>query len=57
MIFVFLMPHSVEKLKSKFEKELRKGAKVISYVSNIKGWNPKEIVKDEKSPAAFIYEM
>lgn len=57
MVFIFLMPRSIEKLKSKFEKELRKGAKVASYAFEINGWNPKKIIQEEKSQAMFIYEI
>ena len=57
MIFIFLMPRSIERLKSKFEKELRKGTKVISYAFEMKGWNPKKTIREEKSQAVFVYEI
>ncbi len=57
VVFTFLIPRSMKKLKLKFEKELHYGTKVISYVSEIEGWEPKKILKKEGMPAVFIYEM
>lgn len=57
VIFIFLMPRSIEKLRSKFENELRKGAKVISYAFEMKGWSPKKTIRDGKSQAVFVYEI
>jgi len=57
MVFVFLMPHTLSKLKPKFKRELHKGTKVISYAFQIKGWQPKKVLKEKGSPAVFIYEI
>jgi len=57
IVFIFLMPRSIEKLKSKFEKELRRNAKVISYAFSVNGWNPKKIIQEKKSQVMFIYEI
>jgi len=41
IVYVFGMPNSLEKkLLPKLEAELKPGAKVISYVFEIKGWKP-----------------
>lgn len=57
MVFIFLMPYALGRLRPKFERELRKGTKVISYVFEMKGWQPKRIFKEEGFPASFIYEI
>ncbi|MDP2683796.1 MAG: class I SAM-dependent methyltransferase [bacterium] len=38
VIFCFLTPMAMKKLKPKFEKELKKGTRVISYSFTIPGW-------------------
>lgn len=38
VIFCFLTPMAMKKLKPKFEKELKKGTKIISYSFTIPGW-------------------
>jgi tRNA A58 N-methylase Trm61 len=39
-IFCFLTPKAMNRLGEKFKKELKTGAKVISYVFKIPDWNP-----------------
>lgn len=56
VILAFLTPMAMEKLKSKFEKELKTGARVVSYAFSIPGWTPKRI--DKPSPrhvAIYLY--
>lgn len=57
IVFLYLSPHTLEKLKEKLEKELKPGARVISNTFPIPGWTPKKeqdgvflYIKDEKSP-------
>ncbi len=57
IIFVFLTPYAVNKLKSKFENELKKGARVISYAFEVKGWTPLKIIRKENIPPVFIYKI
>ena len=38
VVFCFLTPMAMKKLKPKFEKELKKGTRVISYSFMIPGW-------------------
>ncbi len=38
VIFCFLTPMAMKRLKPKFEKELKKGTRVISYSFSIPGW-------------------
>lgn len=57
IVYFFLMPKVYPKLKEKFEKELKKGAKVIAYVWPIEGWEP--FIKDEVKgyPNLFLYKI
>lgn len=40
VVVCYLLPHSMKKLQRKFEKELKKGARVISYAFPILDWTP-----------------
>jgi len=56
IIFCFLSIKAMEKLKPKFERELKSGAKVISYVFKIHGWESKEVI-DGFSNKVYLYEI
>lgn len=57
VIVTFLTPPAMEKLKPKFEKELKPGARVVSYAFSIKGWEPKQKSKpDKKTTAIYLYQ-
>lgn len=43
-IFCFLSAHAMEKLKSKFETELKPGTKIISYSFHLPGWQAQSII-------------
>lgn len=60
VVYTFALVKSINgKLKNKFEKEMKKGAKVLSYVFSIKDWKGKQIVNkpDKKSLSIYIYEV
>lgn len=40
VVTLFLMPHTNRRLRSKLQEELRPGARVVSYVWKIEGWEP-----------------
>jgi len=52
-VYMFLMPEVYKKLCPKFERELKPGSRVVSYVWPIEGWEP--TVKDEKEGAPNLY--
>lgn len=54
-IFCFLMPKTLEKMKIKFEKELKPGAKIISYAFQVNGWSPEKIIKPASQSGIYIY--
>ena len=60
VVYTFALVKSINgKLKNKFEKELKKGTKVLSYVFSIKDWKGKQSVNKpgEKSLPIHIYEV
>lgn len=59
LIYFFGTPSGInQKLKDKLKSDLKPGAKVISYVFSIKGWEPKIIDKpNEKEAAIYVYEV
>ncbi len=50
VIFCFLTPPAMRKLKVKFEQECRPGTRIISYTFSIPGWTPD--VMDKNTPTA-----
>lgn len=57
VVYFFLMPKIYEKLRKKFEKELKKGTIVVAYVWPIKGWTPKKVDECEARPNIYMYEV
>lgn len=61
VVFCYLLPNALLRLREKFDRELRPGAKVISYDFEIKNWRPaSEIfqeVNGKKKNTIFIYEI
>lgn len=56
VFYIFWLAESLEyKLKPKFEKEMHKQARVISYVFEINWWKDKETVYKESSDVLSIY--
>lgn len=57
VVYLFLMPCVYEKLRPKFEQELKRGALVVSYVWPIVGWTPKVVDRPSKNVSAiYVYE-
>lgn len=56
IIFCFLMPKTMEKLKDKFIKELKSGTKIISYAFEIKDWKPYAVIKKYKKLPIYFYQ-
>ncbi len=55
-VICYMMPKTLAKFQKKFDKELKKGAKVISYAFHIGDWEPtKTIPKQGKISKIFIY--
>lgn len=57
IVCAFLTPDGMAKLKPKLEKEIKPGARVVSYAFPIPGWEP--VVRDkptEKQTAIYLYQ-
>ena len=58
VIFCFLSIRAMKRLKSKFEKELKSGTKIVSYAFKIPGWETMKIFEDKDSPGkVYVYEI
>lgn len=52
VITLFLSYGANQRLKSKFQQELKPGTRIVSYVWTFKGWNP---VKVDKNEEIYVY--
>ena len=60
VLYTYALIKSINgKLKTKFKKELKKGAKILSDVFSIKEWGGKQSIDkpNKKSLAIYIYEL
>lgn len=55
-VYVFLMPETYEKIRPKFETELKPGARVVSYVWPIPGWEPTRVDEQIGALKMHYYE-
>ena len=58
IVVCYMLPKTLAKFQKKFDKELKKGTRVISYAFHIGDWKPKKIIpKRGKISKIFIYEI
>lgn len=50
LVYCFLLPHAMQKLKEKFERELRPGTLVITYSFPLPGWQGEEMREQGELP-------
>ncbi len=55
IIFCFLTPKAMLRLKNKFEKELKTGTRIISYAFNIPDWTPEKIIINSYPGKIYYY--
>ncbi len=56
VVFLYLMPKAFKKLENKFNKELKKGTRIVSFTFPLQFWEPKEVISSsEKEPELKIY--
>ncbi len=55
LIYVWLMPEKMTKLRTKLAQELKKGTKVITYAWPIDGWTPNLKNEIKGYPPLFLY--
>ena len=56
VVYLFLMPEAYAKLRPKFEQELKPGARVITYVWPIPGWESEQVDAQEGRATIFLYK-
>ncbi len=56
IVFVFLLPKGVERLKPKLKKELKKGTIIITQTFHFKNWKPykKILITDKAKPNTLL---
>jgi hypothetical protein len=57
IVFCFLKPSVMEKLKIKFKKELKPGTKIISYSFSIPDWKPEKTIRNGYPGNIYIYTL
>lgn len=60
VILCYLLPEPLKKLSKKWEKELKKGARVVSYAFSIADWKPihvEEKIPEKNQCKILVYEM
>ncbi|KKS98304.1 MAG: hypothetical protein UV73_C0002G0018 [Candidatus Gottesmanbacteria bacterium GW2011_GWA2_43_14] len=57
VIYCFLMPYPMKKLKQKFENECKKGTRIISRAFPVPGWQPAEVSSEDKEMAIYLYKI
>jgi precorrin-6B methylase 2 len=56
VVFCYLLPGTMQKLKEKFEHELKPGARVISNAFKMQGWTPTTEDRDGLTAPIFAYQ-
>jgi len=56
IVYIFLVPKVYQKVKEKLEKELKQGAKVITYVWPFEGWEPVAVNTQEGYANMYLYQ-
>ena len=56
VVYMFLMPETYEKIRSKLEKEMKPGSRVITYVWGIPGWDASEVSDVQGSQKIYLYQ-
>jgi len=58
VICCYMMPRTLAKFQKKFDKELKKGTKIVSYGFHIGTWKEKKLIpKEGKIAQIFIYQI
>ena len=55
VVYLFLMPDTYQKIRPKLEAELKPGARVITYVWPIPGWEPTRVDEHPGAPKLYLY--
>jgi len=55
-VYLFLMPEAYKKIVPKFEQELKPGARVVTYIWPIPGWEPTVAEQPEGASNIYLYQ-
>lgn len=55
VVCCYLLPQAMQRLKAKFERELRPGTRVVSVAFAIHDWQPVAVDRDGKTAPIFVY--
>jgi len=57
ILICYMMPGSLRRFQKQFDKQLKKGAKVVSYTFKVGDWKPSKIIpKTSSISSIYIYE-
>lgn len=56
VVYMFLMPETYQKIRSKLETDLKPGIRVISYVWPVPGWTPAKTDEAPNSQKLFLFQ-
>ncbi len=59
-IFCYMLPKPLARNAAKYKKELKKGAKIISYAFQIEGWKPEKTIPADSTRnhgPIYVYEI
>lgn len=58
VVLCYMLPRTLAKFQKKFDKELKKGTRVVSYAFSIGNWKPYKIIpKTKKISKILIYKV
>lgn len=57
IVYFYLMPESIPKLKLKLESEIKKGTRIISFAWPIDGWNPMMVDTVKGRLNLYLYQI
>jgi len=58
ILICYMLPRTLAKFQKKFDAELKKGTRVVSYAFHIGSWEPKKLIpRKGKISQIFVYEI
>lgn len=57
VVYCYLVPKAIEKLRNKFERELKQGTKIVSFAFPIKWLEPYATISGGGMPKVFFYRI
>jgi len=57
VVYCYLMPKTIEKLRNKFERELKRGTKIVSFAFPLKWLKPYAVISGSGMPKVFFYRI